>query len=317
MTRYLPIIDLSAAAMGDEDAMARTAGAIDAVCREHGFFYVVGHGVPPALVRDMFDRSRAFFDLPEAAKQQWHVRNSSYRRGYESLGHQSLDPGKPSDLLEAFNIGLDFDPGAEDAPRRGPNQWPDASVVPAMAEVADRYMEAMLALSRRLMCLIAIGLKLPGDHFEASMRNPVPTLRLLHYPPQPAVAEPDQLGCGAHTDWGALTLLAQDQSGGLQVADHDGRWHEVQPLEGSFVVNLGDLMARWTNDAYRSTVHRVINRVSGRDRYSLPYFFDIDYHSIVSALPGCHSESNPPRYPAVTAGEHHQQKMRQAREGYG
>ncbi|MCU4118972.1 isopenicillin N synthase family dioxygenase [Variovorax sp. N23] len=316
MTSYLPIIDLTAAKAGEAKALAETAYAIDAVCREHGFFYVVGHEIPQALVDSMFARSTSFFSLSEDVKQKSHVRNSPYRRGYESLGHQSLDPGKPSDLLEAFNIGLNFDPGAEGAPRRGPNQWPDADIAPGLADTATRYMQALESLARQLMRLMAIGLGLPGEYFEASMKSPVPTLRLLHYPPQPAIAEPDQLGCGAHTDWGALTLLAQDACGGLQVADAEGRWHEVQPIEGSFIVNLGDLMARWTNDAYRSTVHRVINRVSGRDRYSLPYFFDIDYFSQVSALPGCYGETNPPKYPTVTAGEHHQEKMRQAREGY-
>lgn len=317
---FLPIIDLSATRTGDVDATVAAARAIDAVCRKHGFFYVTGHGISPDLRAQVFAASRSFFAQPEDVKQRAHIRHSAYRRGYEALGHQSLDPGKPSDLLEAFNIGLDFDlslPAGATAPRRGPNQWPEGPLGATLQDAAVPYMAELESLSRHLMCLLAIGLELKPDHFEPFMTSPVPTLRLLHYPPQPAVSEPDQIGCGAHTDWGALTLLAQDMSGGLQVQDASGEWHEVPPIEDSFIVNLGDLMARWTNDAYRSTVHRVINRVSGRDRYSLPYFFDIDYYSVVSALPGCHDDANPARYPPVTAGEHHQEKLRQARGGYG
>ena len=318
--QYLPIIDLSRLRSGDAASLAETARAVDAVCRESGFFYIVGHGLAPGLTQRMFAASRAFFEQTDEVKQQSHIRHSAYRRGFEAIGHQSLDPGKPTDLLEAFNIGLDFDlgqPGGESAPRRGPNQWPDEAVAPGLRDVATEYMAAMEQLSRQLMGLIALGLGLPQAYFEPFMTMPVPTLRMLHYPPQAAIDDPEQMGCGAHTDWGALTLLAQDMSGGLQVSDAQGRWHEVPPIENSLIVNLGDLMARWTNDAYRSTMHRVVNRVSQRDRYSLPYFFDIDYFSLVSALPGCFSDERPPRYATVTAGEHHQEKMRQARAGYG
>ena len=318
--QYLPIIDLSRLRSGDAASLAETAGAVDAVCRESGFFYIVGHGIAPELTQRMFAASRAFFGQPDEVKQQSHIRHSAYRRGFEAIGHQSLDPGKPSDLLEAFNIGLDFDlskTGGASAPRRGPNQWPDEAVAPGLRDVATEYMAGMEQLSRQLMGLIALGLGLPQAYFEPFMTMPVPTLRMLHYPPQAAIDDPEQMGCGAHTDWGALTLLAQDMSGGLQVTDAQGRWHDVPPIENSLIINLGDLMARWTNDAYRSTLHRVINRVSQRDRYSLPYFFDIDYYSLVSALPGCFSDEHPPRYATVTAGEHHQEKMRQARSGYG
>lgn len=316
---YLPIIDLAPSFQSEAGALA-VARRIDAVCRESGFFYVVGHGVPASLRASVFEASRQFFGQDDAVKRRWGSALSPVRRGFDAIGHQALDNGKPADLLEGFNLGMEFDPTdplGEKAPRRGPNQWPDEQAAPGLRDNATAYMDALLGLSRHLMGLIALGLGLPRDHFETHMRHPVPSMRLLHYPPQPAVSEPDQFGCGAHTDWGALTLLAQDNNGGLQVLDAAGTWHEVPPVPDSFVVNLGDLMSRWTNDAYRSTMHRVINRVSGRDRYSIPYFFDIDYFARVSALPGCHSATNPPRYAEITAGEHHQEKMRAARLNYG
>lgn len=317
---HLPVIDLSGSFGAGSAGEQRAAREIDAVCRESGFFYVVGHGVPAELVHAMFAAARDFFTLPTEVKARWSTRNSPIRRGWDALGHQALDNGKPADLLEGFNIGLEFDPAdplGEQAPRRGPNQWPAPEVAPTLAATAQAYMRAQEALSRHLMRLIALALALPGDYFEPFMRWPVPSMRLLHYPPHPADAAPGQAGAGAHTDWGALTLLAQDDNGGLQVQDAHGAWHDVPPVADSFVVNLGDLMARWTNDAYRSTMHRVINNVSGRDRYSIPYFFDIDFHARVAALPGCWDAAHPPRYAEVTAGEHHQEKMRAARVAYG
>ncbi len=315
----LPVIDLSQSQAGPE-AERRVARAVDAVCRESGFFYVTGHGVPASLVEGMFACARHFFAQPADTKARWSTKHSPIRRGWDAVGHQALDNDKPADLLEGYNIGLEFDPAdplGDRQPRRGPNQWPDEAAAPGMQATAEAYLAALEGASRHVMRLIALGLDLPGDYFEPFMRRPVPSMRLLHYPPHPADAQTGQAGAGAHTDWGALTLLAQDDCGGLQVQDADGAWHDVPPVAGSFVVNLGDLMSRWTNDAYRSTMHRVINNVSGRDRYSIPYFFDIDFHARVSALPGCFDAAHPPRYAEVTAGEHHAEKMRLARLAYG
>ncbi|MFM2067799.1 MAG: hypothetical protein RLZZ584_2708, partial [Pseudomonadota bacterium] len=121
---------------------------------------------------------------------------------------------------------------------------------------------------------------------------------------QAAVGPDGQIGSGAHTDWGGITLLAQDSAGGLQVRGDDGRWLDAPPVDGSFVVNLGDLMQRWTNDLYRSNLHRVVNTASGLDRYSIAYFYDIDYHARVEVLPGCASAERPARYAPITAGAH-------------
>ncbi|RRS04102.1 isopenicillin N synthase family oxygenase [Aquabacterium soli] len=297
----LPIIDLS-----QTEGLAER---IDQACRDRGFFYLVGHGVDPALRAAVFDAAQRFFALSEAEKARWHIERSGIHRGFDPIGWQALEPGQPGDLKESFYLGVDR--GADDplvkagTPNQGPNQWPDEALVPGFRQAVQAYEQALNGLSHRLLSLMAAGLRLAPDHFEAYLHDPMPVLRLLHYPEQPPSEAllPGQLGCGAHTDWGSVTLLAQDDAGGLQVQAADGSWFDAPPVEGSFVVNLGDMMARWTNDRYRSTPHRVFNP-QGRERYSIAYFFDIDYHAEVSALPGCFDDADPPRYPPTTAGQH-------------
>lgn len=297
----LPLIDLREA----DGLPAR----IDQACRDHGFFYLVGHGVDPALRTAVFDAGRRFFALGEAEKWRWHIERSRIHRGFDPIGWQALEPGQPADLKESFYLGVDR--GPEDplvmagTPNQGANQWPDEALVPGFKAAVQAYEQALRRLSHRLLALMAEGLGLPAAHFEAYLQDPMPVLRLLHYPPQPPSQAllPGQLGCGAHTDWGSITLLAQDDAGGLQVQAADGHWFDAPPVEGSFVVNLGDMMARWTNGRWRSTPHRVFNP-QGRERHAVAYFFDIDYHAEVSALPGCFDDANPPRWPPTTAGRH-------------
>jgi isopenicillin N synthase-like dioxygenase len=286
----LPLIDLSAG------TRALHAAAIDHALRGPGFFAIHGHGVEAAVRDAAFGAAHRFFALPDATKARWHIdlHPTGLKRGFDPIGWQALDVGQPPDLKESFYIG---------AESIGPNQWPDEALLPGFGVACRSYMRAMQALARRLMGLFELALGLRAGHLDDFMRHPTCTLRLLHYPPQPAQAAPGQIGCGAHTDWGALTLLAQDDAGGLQVQTSDG-WIDVPPDPGALIVNAGDMMPRWTNDRWRSTPHRVINRLSGRDRWSIAFFFDLDADASIEPLDVCVSADNPPRYAPITAGQH-------------
>ncbi len=284
----IPVIDLGSDA-------AAVASRIDDALATAGFMAVVGHGVDPALTEDAFDAGRRFFALAEDAKRRWHIDGWPLKRGFDPVGWQALDPSQPPDIKESFYLGVEA---------IGPNQWPHEALVPGFRAAMEAYSAACDTLARRLMGLYERALSLPAGYFDGFMRQPTCTTRLLHYPPQPEVVAPGQIGCGAHTDWGALTLLAQDDAGGLQVQGRDGTWTDVTPIHGAFVVNIGDLMARWTHDRWRSTMHRVVNRVAGRERYSIAYFFDLDAEAVILPLPGCVPAGETPRYGPITAGEH-------------
>jgi isopenicillin N synthase-like dioxygenase len=189
----------------------------------------------------------------------------------------------------------------------GPNQWPQQ--LPEFQQVMTTYIEEMKRISAVVMRGLALSLDLPEDYFDEFCTMPIQTLRLLHYPPQPANPAPGEKGCGAHTDWGGITLLLQDNAGGLQVLAADGSWISAPPLAGTFIVNIGDLFARWTNNLYRSTVHRVIN-VSGRDRYSVPFFLDGPSDHLVSCIPTCLPEGEAPHFPDITVRGHLEEMVR-------
>jgi len=286
----IPIIDVSplrAGATAERDAVA---AGIAVACRETGFFYIVGHGIEPSLIAQMFAQARAFFALPLATKMQIETGRSGGGHGYEPLRAQTLEPGAPPDVKEGFLMVRE----------RDRNVWPDG--LPDFRATMERYAGEMQTLARVVLRGMARSLDLPEDRFDAFCDEPIATLRLLHYPEQPANPSPGEKGCGAHTDWGAITFLLQDDAGGLQVRGPDG-WIDAAPVPGSFVVNLGDMMERWTNGRYRSTLHRVIN-TSGRPRISIPFFFDGPPAYEVACLPTCLRDGELPQFPPITVGAH-------------
>lgn len=302
----LPVVDVSGLSSSRPEARQAVGAALRQACLDKGFFYCAGHGIPDGLIDAVFAETRALFDQPLEAKMRVEKSLSKCNRGYEVLGGQTLQPGAPPDRKEGYYIGLDL---AEDDPRvaagrfnRGPNQWP--ADLPGFRPVMRAYFAAMQDLGERLMRGIGLSLDLPEDAFEAFCRDPLAILRLLHYPPRrPDAAEGEQ-GAGAHTDFGGLTLLLQDDRGGLQVYDQATEsWIHAAPVPGTFVVNLGDMIARWTNDRYRSTLHRVIN-TSGRERCSVPFFYSGNPDFEVRCIPGCLDPGETPKYPPVTIEEH-------------
>ncbi|MDB5606003.1 MAG: oxidoreductase [Bradyrhizobium sp.] len=303
----LPIIDIGGLSSGSLTDRKAVAERLCAACLDNGFFYIANHGVSAALIDALFDETKRFFDSPAAVKSAVDKSLSFCQRGFEPMRAQTLEVGAPPDLKESFYIGPEL---SLDDPRvvarrfnHGPNNlWPAG--MPNFRPVTETYFSTMLGLSRKLMRGLALALQLDEDYFAVYCSNPHATLRLLHYPPQPANAAPGEKGAGAHSDFGGLTLLLQDEVGGLQVQGKTkSEWIHATPIPGTFVVNLGDMIARWTNDRFRSTVHRVVN-ASGRERYSVPFFFSGNPDQEVECLPSCLESGDIPKYPRTTVEGH-------------
>jgi len=292
---------------------------IHKACRETGFFYVANHGVPQSVIDAQFECARGFFALPLERKLALHMKRSASTAGYEPMGTQVLDSQDaaaekaPPDLKEGFFYGMELTDEHPWARRKirgfGHNQWPDLAGFRAQMLA---YQAALRALGDRVLIMLALSLEVPEDFFAQYYDMPNTTLGLLRYAPHPAAAKPNQLGAGAHTDWGAITLLAQDELGGLEVRNVEGDWIQAKPIPGTFVVNLGDLMQRWTNGLYRSNMHRVRNNSATRDRYSMPFFYGPRPDSRIECLPTCTDAEHPPTFPPCTAAEHNYEMFRRS-----
>jgi isopenicillin N synthase-like dioxygenase len=282
----LPVIDMAALfEPGDAAGRARVAAAIAAACKQHGFFYLTGHRVPAETLAELEAQSRAFFALPLERKMAIEMAKGGRAwRGYFPVGGE-LTSGRP-DLKEGLYLGAEIAAGDPRAglPMHGPNLWPEDP--PGLRAAATAYMDTATRAAALLMEGVSLSLGLDAQWFaRVYTARPTILFRIFHYPS----AGPSDVdwsrswGVGEHTDYGLLTLLAQDRHGGLQVKTPGG-WIEAPPIQGALVCNIGDMLERLTGGRYRSTPHRVLNR-SGEDRVSFPLFFDPDFTAPMQPLP--------------------------------
>ncbi|WP_433379989.1 isopenicillin N synthase family dioxygenase [Actinoplanes sp. CA-142083] len=259
------------------------AGEIERACRDSGFFYVVGHGVPDDLLDGLDAAGRRFFGLPVADKMEIAMRHGGPAwRGYFPMGAE-LTSGRP-DRKEGLYFGAELDAGdprvRAGVPLHGGNLFPRQ--VPELREAVLEYLATLTATGQAVLRGVALSLDLDADYFaNGYTADPTVLFRIFHYPPSPPGS--DDWGVGKHTDYGLLTLLAQDANGGLQVRSANG-WIDAPPVPGAFVCNIGDMLDRLTGGWYRSTPHRVRN-LSGRDRLSFPFFLDPDFTAEIPPLP--------------------------------
>jgi isopenicillin N synthase-like dioxygenase len=318
----VPIIDIAAFADGDAAGRRRVVEAVKRACEHVGFFVITGHDVPDPIIRSAFSTSRAFFARPLAEKMRIKRPGPGISRGYNSVAGQSLGltigQAAPPDLMESLGFGPletgndpywtdDFGPV-----HAHPNLWPEG--MPEFRAAIGEYWRAMEMLAMRLARIFALALDLDEEFFVARSDRHVTNMRINYYPVQDRPPEKDQLRAGAHSDYGAFTVLkGENAPGGLQVLRRGGDWADVPIIEQGFVINIGDLLMRWTNDKWVSTIHRVVNPPEevrrNVDRMSIAFFFVPNHDVEVRCIESCIGPHSPARYAPTTAGAHWRGKV--------
>jgi isopenicillin N synthase-like dioxygenase len=315
MLLSVPVIDV--APFRDGSGKARVAAQVGQAVNDIGFLVITGHGVDPALIAAVQQASNAFFDLPAVEKLAVLKPAPDVTRGYIPLEAESVGRSQglelPGDLNESLMIGpVDATEAAYfTGPAAGkhfhPNLWPERPA--ELRGLYEDYFRTMGRLAEELMAIFALALDLPEDFFADKIDRHISRLRVRNYPAPAVPPQPGQLRAGAHADYGSLTILrAEDKPGGLQVLNRAGDWVDVPITPDSFIVNIGELMARWSNDRWKATLHRVVNppadQAAASRRLSLVFFHNPNYDAPVAALPGTVPAGEAPRYPATTSGEH-------------
>lgn len=321
----IPTIDLSRFREGTPEERTAVAAQLDEAARTVGFMQVVGHAIPAEVEAGLIEAIDGFFGLPMWQKKALRPASLELNRGYTppKAERLSLSLGVEStagDLFEAFNVGK----AAEDFPGLGlddvhyaPNLWPlrPASFEPGV----QAWFGQAARVAREITAVMAVALELGENYFAGYQDHSLDVLRMNNYrvPADPTELEPGQVGMGAHTDYGIVTVLWADPILGLQVLDSDGNWHDVVPAEGALLVNLGDLLARWTNDRWISTLHRVLPPTDGEGRLvrrrSAAFFHDGNADAVISCLPGCATDEHPASYESVTVADHLAAKLNGSR----
>jgi isopenicillin N synthase-like dioxygenase len=323
---FVPVIDMAPYLEGTPEGKRRVAEQLGRACREIGFYVIVGHGVDAGLVDQVETVSREFFDLPLAEKMKLHVGKAPGAVGYAAVGDTALAYTRgqvaPPDLNESFQIAkvdVTDDLYFQNEAARGlvpTNRWPEQPA--ALKLLYTQYYLRMGALAADLMRISALALDLPETFFDDKIDRHISRLNVRLYPEQKVAPLPGQLRAAAHTDYGTVTILKPgDTVGGLQIADADGNWHAVPMIPGSFVINQGDLMARWTNDRWLSTLHRVANppeeAKGGSRRLSIVFFHHPNYDANVSCLASCVDPGAGATYEPITVSDYYSMKKSQQR----
>ncbi|PKI41541.1 2-oxoglutarate-Fe(II) type oxidoreductase hxnY-like [Punica granatum] len=299
----LPVIDLSS-----PDRLS-SANSIRQACIEYGFFYLSNHGVKAELLREVLSESRKFFSLPVEEKMKLARKE---HRGYSPLYDENLDPASSSkgDSKQSYYVGPLDDP----MDQIKLNQWPPEDILPSWRPTMESYYRELESAGKRLLSLVALSLSLDEDFFVrvGGLDKPTAFLRLLHYPGDAIASGEEIYGASAHSDYGMITLLATDGVPGLQICRDKSKrpfiWEDVPHIEGTFIVNIGDMMERWTNCLFRSTLHRVMP--TGQERYSVAFFLDPDRDCIVECLPSCCGESCPSKFSPIRSGDYLKERLR-------
>ena len=298
----IPVIDVAPLTGGRSEDVQAVGAQMREAAERIGFFYVRNHGIPAELIRDTDAMARRFFAQPQEKKLQVVPRDR--HRGFLSIGQARMYGGAKIDLKESFVWGLDTpdtDPdylAGQTNGMIGPNRWPEW--MPELRPQLNAYFDAAHHCARMLLRALAVSLGAAEDYFIRHMNKPISRGTLVWYPPQPKDAGKDQFGVAPHTDYGVITLLHQDNVGGLQVATRQGEWVTAHPIEGTLVINSGDLLGRWSNDRFKSNPHRVVNS-SGRERLSIAMFIDPDFNTPINPVvqPG-----ETAHYPEVSCGDY-------------
>lgn len=289
----IPIIDLQAFVTGDRSERKTIVKRVYRACHEIGFIYIKNSGISSHLIQQLFVHSQQFFNLPLDTKAQMAWLDESHNSGYVAIERERLDPNQPGDLKEALNLNLK-------------SITQNSEFSPEFRNCVLNSWEACVQVTNTVLQTFALALQIPEDFFTSNHNEQAHTLRLLHYPPLQQPPKLGQVRAGEHSDYGSITLLFQDDIGGLEVQTKDGEWIAAPVISETVIVNTGDLMQRWTNHVFCSTKHRVAiptdERVK-RSRYSIAFFCHPNDNAEVVCLPDCDLEQ-PAIYPPISARDY-------------
>jgi isopenicillin N synthase-like dioxygenase len=301
----IPVLDIGRLLAGKPGACAALAREVARTSADTGFLVVANHGIAPDLVENTFIAAARFFALDTEKKLALKI--GQYNIGYLPFGgqtvrHSPVNNNTRPNFSESFYITRDRGPDHPDIvnnkPLIGLNRWPDG--MPEFRAAMLAYYRAMERMTQRLVPAFAVALDLPRDYFAAAFAEPNCTIRLIHYPPQPN-PEDNEFGFAPHTDNNFITFLAQSALPGLEVRTPEGEWIRPPAVPGTFVVNTGAMLGRYSNDRFKPTPHRVINR-NDRSRYAIPFFLGPNHDAEIAPVPTCVGPDNPPRYEPTTYG---------------